>query len=352
MATRTIPNVLGGACVVEHAGPESADITRVAVSFAGRLVAAIGGEVLRVLPGGGDPTVEWPPFLPDGSSALHRFLNAGKTDAGTFPDGPADLITDDADLAARWSAGSTVLVEGGSTGAEQTHSELTILAASGLLDVYGASGRPPLPLPGHQAAYAAGVAAFNALLGARYANLGGRRILRNRVSVLDVAVWLNWKYFLAAHLNQPNWGIGRREDWRTYRCRDGFVAFIFQDRDVPKIAELTGDERIRDPRFAKLKGRVENIEEFQGLVGSWLAQRSRDDIVAKAQAAGIPIGPVLGVGELLTDRQLLAREFIDLTHGSPSFGQPSLPVLWRRVDAAAAEPAARRSAEAGSVVQP
>lgn len=348
MATRKVPNVLGGARVVEHAGSNSAAVTRVAVSFAGRLLAAIGGEVMRVLPGGGDPLAGWPPFLPDGTSALHRFLTAGKTESGALPDGPADLITDDPGLAADWSAGSTVLVEGTGGGTRHAHSELTVLAASGLLDIFGEPGRPPLPLPGHQAAYAAGVAAFNALISARFANLGGRHILRSRVSVLDVAVWLNWKYFLAAHLNQPNWGIGRREDWRTYRCRDGHVAFIFQDRDLPKIAELAGEDRIRDPKFANLKGRVENLEEFQGLIAPWLAGQSRDDIVAKAQSVGIPIGPVLRVDELPTDRQMLARDFIDMAKDSPSFGQPSLPVLWRRANESKAEPALRL----GSTAQP
>jgi crotonobetainyl-CoA:carnitine CoA-transferase CaiB-like acyl-CoA transferase len=215
---------------------------------------------------------------------------------------------------------------------------LTVLAASGLLDIFGEPGSPPLPLPGHQIGYAAGLAAFNAFICAHFAHASGQPYSNSRVSVLDVALWLNWKHYLGAYLHLPNVGIGRAEEWKTYQCRDGFVAFVFQDKDLGKIAALTGEARFNEPRFATHRGRRENIDAFGELIARWVREQTRDEIVAKARNLGLPIGPVLKIGELLGDEQMLAREFIDLAGGSPTFGLPRLPVLWRHpgVDAKSA----------------
>lgn len=323
------PRPLAGVPVVEVVGPDSAGITAVAVAFAGQLVAALGGEVTRVAIGGADPLASWPPLLPDGSSALHRFLNAAKTTAHAMPTAAGCLITDDPVLVAGWSDGSTVLVLSSQESPAVAHSELTILAASGLLDIYGDGNAPPLPLPGHQAAYAAGIAAFNAFICAHYARATGRPFSHSRVSVLDVAFWLNWKHYLAAYLKLPNTGVGRAEEWRTYRCRDGYVAFVFQDKDLGRIAALTGDARFTEPRFATQNARRGNIDAFCSMIADWAGGQTRDAIVTRAAGMGLPIGPVLAVGELLGDAQMLARGFIDLAGGSPTFGHPRLPAVWK-----------------------
>ncbi len=335
------PRPLAGVRVVEVVRPDCAGITAVAVAFAGRMVAALGGEVTRVLAGGVDPLASWPPLLPDGSSALHRFLNDAKTTAPAVPTAAGSLLTDDPALAAGWSGGSTVLVVSSQESPAIAHSELTILAASGLLDIYGDRDAPPLPLPGHQAAYAAGIAAFNAFICAHYARAAGQPFSHSRVSVLDVAFWLNWKHYLAAYLDLPNTGVGRAEEWRTYRCRDGYIAFVFQDKDLGKIAVLTGDARFTEPRFATQNARRENIDAFCRLIADWAGGQTRDAIVARAAGMGLPIGPVLAVGELLDDAQMLARGFIDLARGSPTFGHPRLPAVWT---ASAPDAAPRHSA--------
>jgi hypothetical protein len=329
------PKPLAGLHVVEVVRRDSASIALVAVAFAGHLVAALGGRVTRVLLGCADPLQTWPPLLPDGSSALHRFLNGSKGVADAIPSAAHGLITDDPELAGTWTSGNVVVVAASPPGASVAHSELTVLAAAGLLDIFGEPDAPPLPLPGHQAAYAAGMTAFNAFIAAHWASGAGAPPSTSRVSVVDVALWLNWKHYLASYLHLPNVGIGRVEEWKTYPCRDGYIAFVFQDKDLGRIAALTGDARFAEDRFATPRSRRENMDAFCRSVAAWASERTRNEIVTRARGIGLPIGPVLRIGELLADPQLLAREFIDLASGSPTFGLPRLPVVWTDTTAGA-----------------
>jgi crotonobetainyl-CoA:carnitine CoA-transferase CaiB-like acyl-CoA transferase len=311
---------------VVRCGPPA--ITDIAIAFAGRVMATLGARVTRVVEGGRDPLLDWPPMLADGSSALHRFLTAAKTTVIDMPLTAGTLLCDDPARVKAWSGGSTVLIEPERGRPRAAASELTVLAASGLLDIVGEPGAPPLPLPGHQTAYAAGIAAFDALVCAHFAQITGQPVLHQRVSVLDVALWLNWKQYLAAYLHLADAGIGRPEEWRTYRCRDGFIAFVFQDKDMAAVGRLTGGARLTEARFATPRSRRENIAAFCELVAEWACEHTREEIVSKARSLGLPVGPVLAIDELLSDRQMLAREFIDLAGGSSTFGLPRLPVTW------------------------
>jgi hypothetical protein len=329
------PKPLARVRVAEAVRREAKGTAAVAVAFAGHLIAELGGEVTRALLDGVDPLASSPPRLPDGTSALDRFLNGSKRRMHGMPTAGC-LITDDPDLAARWDAGCTVLIEPSSRRPPVADTELTVLAAAGLLDIFGESGSAPLALPGHQTAYAAGIAAFNAIVCAHYAEAAGQQRSMNRVSVLDVALWLNWKHFLAAYLKLPNVGLGRAEEWKTFACRDGYVAFVFQDKDLARIAALTGDPRFGQAQFATPRTRRENLAEFHRLVAQWVEARTRDEIVADARAIGLPIGPVIEIGELLGDAQMQARGFIELAAGSERFGLPRLPMLWMQPSAEAA----------------
>lgn len=322
-----MPKPLSGTTLVEYAGPESDDVTRVSIAFAGRLAADLGADVISVNAGEIDPMESWIPLLPSGKSAISAFLNHAKRIVREIPEGDALLLTNDPEMAENWTKASSVLVRS-SLQNDAVHSELTILAASGLLDIFGAAGQPPLPLPGHQAGYAAGISAFNALIASVLGDSIHPDVRQSRVSVVDVATWLNWKHYLACHMNNPEAGIGRPEDWTTTRCRDGYIALVFQDKDVPRLAQMIGNERLNDPAFATVVRRRANIATFNSIVSAWAEKQLRNDIIDQAKQLSIPIGPVLTVADLMTDRQMLARKFIDLTSASPHFGLPRLPATW------------------------
>ena len=69
-----------------------------------------------------------------------------------------------------------------------------MLALGGVLNLVGESDRQPLRLGGHQVAYAAGLSAFTGLVSA----LCGTAAEVVHVSLLENAVWLNWKNVASA----------------------------------------------------------------------------------------------------------------------------------------------------------
>lgn len=327
----SVPQPLSGRTLVEFHKDAADDVAKLTIAFAGRIAADLGANVVCVSPDGADPLEDWQPLLPDGSSSVARFLNHAKSVAREVPAGPADLITNDPEKAISWNNGISVHVKAAGLGPD-AGSELTILAAAGLLDILGEPGRAPLAMPGNQAAYSAGVAAFDALVSSVFAETFGGRRPKSEVSVIDVAEWLNWKHFLAAYFGQFDAGIGRAEDWNAFACADGYIAVVFQDKDMPALARLVGDPALNDPRFATLKGRRQHIEAFNAIIASWAKTCTRDDIVDGARVNKLPFGPVLTVSDMIGDRQMLCRSFLELDKSSARYGVARLPAVWVNAD--------------------
>lgn len=290
-----------------------------AIAMAAKLCAAYGAEVLRPLPDSGDPLATLHPRLPQGVSALERFLNAGKQL------GPAEGAFDAAigDTVGLEQHGGTIPVQARISvfgpGEDPPVSELRLLALSGLLGIVGEREGPPARMAGHQAAYAAGLSACTGLLAALRA--GGEEMID--VSLFDVTAWLNWK--VAAGLlvlgKAPVRG-GPSNEWYTLPASDGHIALVYQDKDWPQLRELIGDPRLHEPRFATAASRQACATELRQILSPWFAARTRAQITAAAQARRLPIGPVKWPAELLRDPQHGARRFLDAE------GMPRLPLGW------------------------
>lgn len=289
-----------------------------AASLAARLCASYGAEVVRPLPEGGEPLAEAAPRLPGGGSALDRFLNLGKT--STEATGRFDVaIGDSATLTAHRDVPIKARISVFGPGEDVAISELGLLALSGLLGIVGEPEGPPARLAGHQAAYAAGLAACTGILAALRA--GGEEIVD--VSLLDVATWLNWKVAAGVIVlgSSPVRG-GDRADWYTVPAKDGHVALVYQEKDWPGLRKTVGDPRLDDERFNTAAGRRKHRADFLAILGPWLAARTRAEVTAAAQANRVPVGPVKWPAELLTDAQNKARGFI-----GPD-GMPAVPIGW------------------------
>lgn len=305
-----------------------------AASMAARICAGYGAEVIRPLPPGGEPLAKDAPLLPDGASALDRFLNAGKATGAIIGDFDA-AIGDRAALAA-YAAGVPVQARISVFGPGEDDppmTELGLAALSGLLGIVGeAMPAPPSRLAGHQISYSAGLAACTALLAALHG--GGEEVVD--VSMLDVAAWLNWKVAAGVIVmgNAPV-RTANRVIWFTLPCADGHMALVYQEKDWPPLRDVIGDARLHDPRFATNPRRGENREALLAIIGPWFAARTRAEITALAQAKRVPIGPVKFPAELLEDAQYRARDFLGAD------GMPALPVGWDGKRLQPASPAAR-----------
>lgn len=276
-----------------------------AVSMAAKLCAGFGATVVRPVPETGEPFAAMPPLLPAGGSALDRFLNAEKQAGGMA--GPFTAAIGDGPALAAHAAGIAIgaRVSVFGPGEDPPMSELGLMALSGLLDLVGQGSGVPTRLPGHQTAYAAGLAACTGLMAALRA--GGTETVE--VSLFDVAAWLNWKVAARVTLLGET-GAAGPSDWFTIPARDGHVALVYQDKDWPALCAMVGDPRLTGTDFATAGGRRAHRARLVTILGPWFAARSRAEIAAMAEARRLPIGPVRTPLELLADRQNRARGFL------------------------------------------
>jgi crotonobetainyl-CoA:carnitine CoA-transferase CaiB-like acyl-CoA transferase len=307
------------------------------------LAALSGADVAVVDPRTDDPIRRLPPHV-GGVSRLHAFLARGKRIVSETPTaGEAFLLTDDPEAAAAWPTARSVLIRALPPGDDGGRSELAIMARSGLLDIFGSPTAPPQPLPGHQIAYLGGLAALNALLSAHIVGLRGGRVEPSSVTLLSAALWINWKHLLAGWQGRADAGLHRSEEWTTLRCKDGFVAITFQDKDMPALAAMCDDSYFLDPALATRAGRAARIDETNAVLETWLGERTRREVAERARELRLPVGAVLSPQELLSDAQFDARAFLRLS--SEGHGLPQLPVLWNRVRVGAGSEVLLASAE-------
>lgn len=319
-----------GQHIIEIADVAAPPYVRLAIAMAGKIAFELGADVTVVEPNGGDPIRELPPFLPGAErrSALFEFLNTGKKFVAANGANRKEVATTaDAMLVdefCRFPPNHTAVVVS-TFGPQQSElrapaSELTIMAMAGVLHLIGKQAGVPFRLPGHQPAYAAGLAAFLAMA----AGLLAEKPMVADVSVLDALLWVNWK-IVADPVVQPPAADQTVSEWQAVPASDGHIALVYMDRDWPALVELVGDARLRDARFASRQSRLENLDALMDVLKPWFAARRKADIYRDAQMHKIPLGPVWTISDLLRDAQYLKRDFLASTSAGV---MPSLPVMW------------------------
>ena len=74
-------------------------------------------------------------------------------------------------------------------------------------------------------------------------------------------------------------------------------------------------ELAADARFADNAARMKNLPALIELLTARFRRRTTTEWLTRLEAAGVPAGPVLSIGEMLKDPQVLAREMVvDVTH--------------------------------------
>ncbi|MCA1186938.1 MULTISPECIES: CaiB/BaiF CoA-transferase family protein [unclassified Saccharopolyspora] len=90
----------------------------------------------------------------------------------------------------------------------------------------------------------------------------------------------------------------------TYRCSDGrWVAVSTSAQSIAeRVVRLVGaPELIDEPWFASGAGRAEHVEELDAAVGSWIAARDRDEVVAAFEEAQAAVAPIYTAADVLAD---------------------------------------------------
>jgi crotonobetainyl-CoA:carnitine CoA-transferase CaiB-like acyl-CoA transferase len=343
MVPHTHDAPLAGCRVVECAGTPAA-------AYAARMLATMGACVTMLEPPGqGSPLRQLPPRLDGGrgESALFAYLAAGKRSVAcdlASPSGQAvlarelaqtDILIEDTPLADRAALGlapdgplgtlarfpSLVHVSAlpfGSTGpkAHWRAEELNLMhaAGEGFLLPNGLSHerfpeRAPLKIYGYFAGYQGGVMAALAALSAWWAvpRCGGQHV---DVSVQDAMLAVG--AFAIQRLGDGSLEHRATRRFRyggVFETRDGFVELLtLEERQWRGLVELldspawAADPALDDPLERSRRG-----DEINAHIRLWMAAHDAEEVVHRAQQAGVPLAKYRQPAEVVGGKHERAR---------------------------------------------
>jgi benzylsuccinate CoA-transferase BbsE subunit len=330
------------------------DLTVNYAAYAGRLLADLGAEVIRVEPPSGSPVRRLSPSRSvegDIESFAHAFLDAGKrsvtldlsreADRASFVkltkssdvviDAPMARPAADLPVGPLRDANPRLIVASispfGLNGpyAKYAAGDLTMLAAGGLLSLGGYCDSEPIGIQGEQAQIGSGIFAAAAVLAALYS-----REQTGEGAWIDVSGQECVAFALEDAV--PEWYIAQRVRRRlgdgareagtgVYPCMDGHISVVAGRLGTAKafvaltqwIAEsgIPGADSLLDPRWQDFRFRQspEGIARFAELFGAFCSTRSKQQLYREGQARKIAIAPVNTIADLFEDAQLSAGKF-------------------------------------------
>jgi len=98
----------------------------------------------------------------------------------------------------------------------------------------------------------------------------------------------------------------------AFRCKDGYVALNVPDDIVwGRLATAVGrPDLVDDPRSADGTSRAANAELLQPIIESWMADKTRQEVVDRLNAAGMPTGPVYTASDVFADPHFRTRRML------------------------------------------
>lgn len=313
--------------------------TGTAVPFAGKLLAELGADVIKVEPAEGDPSRHLGPFAgPEANieaGALHLWLNTAKRSVVLPPgsDGVLGrllattdvvLVDEGHDVTALSAAHPGVILcsitpfglSGPYAGAAA--SELTVQAIAGYVGATGDEGRPPLMAYGHQSAYVAG----------RFAAIGVLALLEARAERGSIDnLELSWLEAIGACFEDrvafytttgnimPRMGnrlMNHGALVEIYPVKDGNVAIAPQaENQWEGLCIAVGHPEWRDdPRLATWAGRAEAEDLYEELK-TWFAGQTQRDAMDALQTMRVPSAPALNARQVLSEPQVIERRVFE-----------------------------------------
>ena len=334
------------------------DLTRVlAGPFATMMMADLGARVVKVeRPGRGDDSRAYGPFAGTESLYFGR-VNRGKESVALDLRAEADRevllrLVERADvlvenfrpgvmdrLGLGWEAlreRNPRLVYASVSGFGQTGPwrerpayDTVVQAAAGMLTITGEPGGPPTKPGTSIADLSAGLYVFGAVLAALRGRDATGRGARVDVAMFDAALSLlegaalHW----LAHGTEPP-RIGNMHHsispFGTFACADApIVVCAAHDGLFGVLCTVLGrPELVTDPRFAGNELRSRHREALTAELEAALAAAPAAEWLERLTAAGVPCGPVSGVGDALSSGQAAVRNMVIEAGGLPMPGNP------------------------------
>lgn len=327
------------------------DLTRaLAGPYCTMMLGDLGARVVKIeSPDGGDDTRGWgPPFL-DGESAYFLCVNRNKESVTLNLKHPrgrdlllrllrqADVLVENFRPGAmdRLGLGYAAVHEAmprlvycsisgfGQTGPyrERAAYDLIVEGMGGIMGITGEPDGPPTRVGVAVADICAGMFAAYAILAAlRTRDRTGRGQWVD-VSMLDGQV--AWMTYMAANYfatgkDAPRSGSAHLllVPYQPFATRDGFLNVAVGSEGLwQKFCDALELPIADDPRFATNADRVAHRRELLDLLIPVFARRTTAEWVDRLLEAGVPVGPINRISEVMADPQVLHRDMIvDIEH--------------------------------------
>ncbi len=333
-------------------------------SYATRLWAALGAEVVVLEPPGGHAYRHLPPFAPGTGepegSLWWAFLAQNKRSVVIEPGSDteqallaaADVVFDEpappvvAPSPRHDRQVYVAITPFGLRGprANWRGSDLVAWAAAGLSYVTGFPDRPPVALSSMN--FASHVTAMQALGAAMMALFARKQTGRGQLvdlsmqqanAALHPEVGVPLVLDDAVHRGRSGNRRAVSRPWGLYPCTDGYASVIIVQpahwmNMAAWLVEVTGVEALADPAFNDMAVRWEAAEFIDAMTEQLTSEMSKQDLFVEGQRRNIPITPVNTVADLSRDPHLEASGFwVDADHpvigphrspGAPFSGGP------------------------------
>ena len=312
----------------------------------GMLLADMGADVLKVekLPGGDDTRSYTEPSV-NGESAAFMILNRNKRGMAVNLKTPGGL-----EVVKKLVAGADVVTENyrkgtleklglgydvmekinprlvycaisgyGRTGpyADKPGFDLILQGFAGLMSITGEPGGPPAKSGTSIADINAGIFAALGIVSALFARERTGRGQMVETSLMEAAIqqtyWQAAIYF-ATGVNSGPTGSAHilTAPYQAFPTADGWVNVGGANQsNWERIVKVIGaPELADDPRFRTNGDRMRNLAALTPLIAARMKSRTSADWIGEFEAAGVPVGPVNRIGDMLADPQVAAREMV------------------------------------------
>jgi crotonobetainyl-CoA:carnitine CoA-transferase CaiB-like acyl-CoA transferase len=312
----------------------------------GMLLADMGADVIKVekLPGGDDTRSYTEPSI-RGESAAFMILNRNKRGIAVNLKRPGGLevvkrLLADADVVTenyrkgtleKLGLGYDVLqalnprliycaVSGyGRTGpyADKGGFDLIAQGFAGIMSITGEPGGPPAKSGTSIADINAGILAALGIVSALVSRATTGRGQMVETSLMEAAIQQTyWQsaIFFATGVNPGPTGSAHilTAPYQAFPTQDGWINVGGANQsNWERIVKVIGrPELADDPRFRTNGDRMKNLAALTPLIAERLKARSSAEWIREFEAAGVPVGPVNKIGEMLADPQVAAREMV------------------------------------------
>jgi crotonobetainyl-CoA:carnitine CoA-transferase CaiB-like acyl-CoA transferase len=332
------------------------DFTRaMAGPFATMLLGDLGADVIKVEPPEGDESRSWMPPDINGVSAYFISVNRNKRSIAIDLKKPGAL-----EIIDRMVRSVDIVIENFRPGTadrlgigyerlskinpriiycsisgfgqegpyrDKPGYDLIALAMSGLMDITGEPGRPPVKFGVPIADITTGIMAAVAILAALY-----HRERTGEGQYIDLSL-LDTQILILSHQALNYLATGRDPErlgsahpsiapYQALETKDGYIVVgVGNDRLWQVFARAIGrEDLLGDPRFASNPDRVRNRAQLVEELEKTFKTRTTREWVEILEKSGIPVAPVNKVSEALNDPHVIHRKMvIELEH--PKYGR-------------------------------